>query len=132
MRMQILSPDQLQQVHEATLTILEKVGVSFKGSDEARELFMAHGADGAVGMATITRSESGYELNGVGVLPEHRGKGYGAAIMDACLVVLRNRGVRDVTLEVDAANEPALALYRSRGFAETARVDYWRLPTRCL
>jgi len=99
--------------------------------DEARELFMAHGADGAVGMATITRSESGYELNGVGVLPEHRGKGYGAAIMDACLVVLRNRGVRDVTLEVDAANEPAMALYRSRGFAETARVDYWRLPTRC-
>ena len=99
--------------------------------DDARELFVAHGASGAVGMATITRSEGGYELNGVGVLPEHRGKGYGAAIMDACLVVLRNRGVRDVTLEVDAANEPAMARYRSRGFVETARVDYWRLPTRC-
>ncbi|HQO66436.1 MAG TPA: GNAT family N-acetyltransferase, partial [Spirochaetales bacterium] len=99
--------------------------------DEARELFMAHGADGAVGMATITRGEAGYELNGVGVLPEHRGKGYGSAIMDACLVVLRKRGVRDVSLEVDAANESALALYRSRGFAETTRVDYWRLPTRC-
>jgi len=106
---------------------------SFVGAilrDGARELFVAHGAAGAVGLATITRSGTGYELNGVGVLPEHRGKGYGAAIIDACLVVLRNRGVRDVSLEVDAGNEPALALYRSRGFVETAKVDYWRLPAR--
>lgn len=46
------------------------------------------------------------------VAPEHRRKGYGAALLDA--VIQRHPG--DIILTVRADNEAARALYASRGF----------------
>jgi len=96
-------------------------------SDPEREQFMARSAEGAVGLVALARENQGYMLHGLGVVPDSRGKGLGGAILDAALVVLRNRGATDISLEVDVDNPAALALYRSRGFVEVSRADYWRI-----
>jgi GNAT superfamily N-acetyltransferase len=97
-------------------------------ADPSRELFVARATEGAVGVAAIARQGDAYEFFGLGVLSELRRRGLGGAILDACLVVLRKRGASAISLEVDAKNGPALALYRSRGFVEESRADYWLLP----
>jgi ribosomal protein S18 acetylase RimI-like enzyme len=97
-------------------------------ADPEREQFVARNADGPVGLVAAAREGEAHMIHGLGVLPELRGKGYGGAILDAILVVLRNRGVATVSLEVDVDNAAALALYRSRGFSEESRADYWRVP----
>lgn len=54
---------------------------------------------------------------GIGLGPEHRGKGYGT---DACRVLLRyafvDRGLHRVQLEVLADNAPAIRAYEKAGF----------------
>lgn len=113
-------------------------------ADGRRELFVARTRDGPVGTVAIATPVSGragaadrdsgagaggsHMVHGLGVLPAFRGQGWGGAILDASLFVLNKRGAVQVSLEVDAANGPALALYRSRGFIEQNRANYWLLP----
>ncbi|HEX6685584.1 MAG TPA: GNAT family N-acetyltransferase [Candidatus Limnocylindrales bacterium] len=52
----------------------------------------------------------------VEVSPEHRGKGYGRAIMLAAEEELRRRGVRKLGLNVFGSNKTAIALYDSLGY----------------
>ncbi len=51
------------------------------------------------------------------LLPEHRGRGIGTALMDRLLDHLRTLGHRRVSLSVQKAN-PALRLYRRAGFVD--------------
>lgn len=55
-------------------------------------------------------------VNSVIVRPEHRGRGLGAALMRATMQRLHHRGCAQVSLNVMASNEPAVALYRRLGF----------------
>jgi ribosomal protein S18 acetylase RimI-like enzyme len=56
-------------------------------------------------------------LVGMYVLPEHRGQGLGAALLDAALTHARSLGdIRYVYLGVTEGNAGAAALYRTRGF----------------
>lgn len=55
------------------------------------------------------------------LIPAARGAGIGAAALDFALEQARELGIRTLHLEVDAANDLANALYRSRGFAENGR-----------
>ena len=50
------------------------------------------------------------------VLPGHQGCGAGSALYDAAIGALRLAGRRKALLEVLAANEGAVAFYRSRGW----------------
>jgi mycothiol synthase len=56
----------------------------------------------------------------VGVAPDQQGEHLGALLFDAGLARLAALGIRDAHLYVEADNEPALALYRSRGFTQDA------------
>lgn len=96
-------------------------------SDPAREQFIARGSDGVFGLVAMAKENRNYMLHGLGVLPSLRGKGLGGALLDAALVVLRNRGASVISLEVDVDNPAALTLYQSRGFTEVSRADYWRI-----
>ena len=58
------------------------------------------------------------EVYNLAVDPSAQGLGFGALLLDAGLAQLLETGAREVVLWVDAANAPAIALYRSRGFAE--------------
>ena len=54
-------------------------------------------------------------LLSISLLPEHRGRGIGTALMDRLLDHLRTLGHRRASLSVQKAN-PALRLYRRAGF----------------
>ena len=56
-------------------------------------------------------------LLSISLLPEHRGRGIGTALMDRLLDHLRTLGHRRASLSVQKAN-PALRLYRRAGFVD--------------
>jgi mycothiol synthase len=67
------------------------------------------------------------EVYAIGVAPSARGGGLARALLDAGLAHLAARGSGDVHLYVEAANEPAIRLYRSAGFehVDTDRQYSW-------
>jgi ribosomal-protein-alanine N-acetyltransferase len=69
------------------------------------------------------------EVLNLAVVPEFRGRGLGAELLDAGLAAVRARGGSEVFLEVRASNAVAQALYASRGFrTEGRRRGYYRRP----
>lgn len=57
----------------------------------------------------------------IGVVEERRGEGVGDALLTELENEARRRGLRALSLSVEAAN-PALELYRRHGYREVARV----------
>jgi ribosomal protein S18 acetylase RimI-like enzyme len=68
------------------------------------------------GLASIPESGA---IQNVGIVPEHRGRGLGRALVQAALCGFRASGMTQISLEVTAANGPALKLYQSLGFLVT-------------
>lgn len=64
---------------------------------------------------------------GLGVLPEHRRKGYGRSLLLMAIEKLKEANAKDIMLQVAAENENALNLYKSCGFEETSTMDYYLL-----
>ncbi|MFC6236711.1 GNAT family N-acetyltransferase [Longivirga aurantiaca] len=76
---------------------------------------VAQAADGSVvGVATLQPIDSTAEIVGVAVLPEHRRRGIGAALVRVLVTEASALGVGTVLL---SAAPDALALYESLGFA---------------
>jgi GNAT superfamily N-acetyltransferase len=50
------------------------------------------------------------------VMPKHRRQGIGSALMNHAETWARNRGDRQIGLQVFTQNQPALLLYRHRGY----------------
>jgi ribosomal-protein-alanine N-acetyltransferase len=57
----------------------------------------------------------------VAVAPDHRRNGIGRGLMLELLRIAHERHMACSTLEVRAGNEPAISLYQSLGYVETAR-----------
>jgi ribosomal protein S18 acetylase RimI-like enzyme len=55
-------------------------------------------------------------VTSVSVAPQLHGRGVASRLLGACIDHARASGFARVELEVDARNEPALALYRRHGF----------------
>jgi ribosomal-protein-alanine N-acetyltransferase len=69
------------------------------------------------------------ELANIAVVPELRGRGLGAHLLDRITAEARERGVESLYLEVRVSNFPARAMYGSRGFEEIgSRRDYYEKP----
>lgn len=66
-------------------------------------------------------------IYGFGVLPEHRGKGYGRAILLKSIEKLKEANASQVMLQVEAEKANALKLYKSCGFVEVSTMDYFEL-----
>jgi ribosomal protein S18 acetylase RimI-like enzyme len=64
---------------------------------------------------------------GLGVLPEHRRKGYGRALLLLAIEKLKEANAQEIMLQVAAENANALNLYKSCGFEETSTMDYFEL-----
>nr|WP_251027732.1 GNAT family N-acetyltransferase [Bacillus sp. ISL-41] len=64
---------------------------------------------------------------GLGVLPEHRRKGYGRALLLLAIEKLKEANAKEIMLQVAAENSNALNLYKSCGFEETSTMDYFEL-----
>ncbi len=65
---------------------------------------------------TKRRGDAVGEVHNLALAPDARGRGLGAALLDAGLAHLAAAGCREVILWVLAENTAALELYRSRGF----------------
>ncbi len=61
------------------------------------------------------------ELGNVAVAPEWRGRGISRRLLDAVVRRARERGVRELFLEVRVSNNTARQLYQSYGFREVGR-----------
>lgn len=53
--------------------------------------------------------------------PEYRGRGIGGRALTLVIAAARSYGVRALHLEVDSNNQPALRLYRAKGFQARSR-----------
>lgn len=73
------------------------------------------------------------DLNRVVVDPGLRGRGIGRALLEAGFAWAAERGAERMLLEVEWANEPALALYRRLGFVEVSyRTNYYGISRDAL
>lgn len=68
------------------------------------------------------------DIQTIAISPLARGRGRGRALLSALLEVARERGAREVFLEVRADNPVAEALYVSEGFAEIGRRPRYYQP----
>lgn len=57
-------------------------------------------------------------IGGLGIVPDHRGKGIGKRLMEAAEEFSKSKGAETSILEVIQGNERARALYRSLGYAD--------------
>jgi len=64
-------------------------------------------------------------IGGMGVVPEHRGQGIGAAMMTAVIASARRLKLRSIDLEVLTQNEPAIRIYEALGFSRRRTLDIW-------
>lgn len=79
------------------------------------ELFyIVYHGDVPVGVVDIKPQDA--EVRVMGVLPEHRGKGYGRQIFRFALNTLREQGKKEACLWVSTQNQVAMQLYESEGF----------------
>lgn len=93
-----------------------------------REQYLAVIDGAAAGMVAVGHHDTGSSVYGLGLLAEHRGKGLGRELLGQVLTGLLDRGITDITIEVDSHNEGPHALYRSLGFADRSVIDYYRYP----
>jgi ribosomal protein S18 acetylase RimI-like enzyme len=76
-----------------------------------------------VGLVNLgVRGERGW-IGGLGVVPEARRRGLGRTLMEAVHEQARARGIREISLEVIEANEPAYLLYEALGYKSLRWVE---------
>ena len=92
--------------------------------------------DRTVGCVALMKlPDGGFEVAKMAVAEPHKGKGYGKALMQACIDRARAAGAPRLYLETNSTLGPAMALYRAFGFTDLegrtrkpgdyARVDTW-------
>jgi ribosomal protein S18 acetylase RimI-like enzyme len=93
---------------------------------ERTALIQRRGA--VVGTLFMERDEDEASIFGFVVEPSLQGRGIGRAALRQACVQLRADGARRISLDVDVANDRALGLYTSIGFAPVTTEDYFALP----
>lgn len=92
----------------------------------------AHGlwrGGGVQGFALSRRAVDEAEILTVVIAPTLRGGGLSHRLLGEHLTALSYAGVRNVHLEVDEGNDPALKLYARHGFSKIGeRTGYYRRP----
>lgn len=69
-------------------------------------------------------------INNIGVLPDFRRSGVGAALLSELCLYCKNNSITLLTLEVRESNTPAIGLYEKLGFEKVGiRKNYYKKPT---
>ena len=80
----------------------------------------------AIGAASV--SDEWVGVHGMRTLAEHRGRGYGAAVLQSLLADAYDRGAARAFLQVEEDNCGAIRLYERLGFRSGYVYDYRRQP----
>lgn len=92
-----------------------------------QQLYIAKANGKPIGMVRVATYPDSVFINGLGVLPEHRGQGIGRYILGQVVDGLVEDDQEPIMLEVETENRDALSLYHSSGFHEIATYRYYRL-----
>ena len=121
-----------EQSEDYVSVVLEEYGgdreaVLARLSAEERTTYLVRDAGTPVGVFALAEGEA-LTLFGVVTAENLRGRGYGNCIVRAALNMAHEAG-KNIGLDVDSENPPALHLYRKYGFEPTFEVQYWRAKT---
>ena len=98
------------------------------GAGHAR-LLVAENGEEIAGFCDMHIVADDAHINELAVLPAHRRMGFARALLDEALALCRAAGCAQLTLEVRAHNEPAIALYKTCGLAPCgARKGFYQHP----
>lgn len=81
----------------------------------------APGSEQILGYAGVMVVADTADVQNIAVVPEARGKGLGSALLSALHEIARERGAREILLEVRESNATAQSLYRRFGYQEIAQ-----------
>ena len=99
------------------------------GRPGAELLVLETDVDGVIGYTVLWCIEDQGELANIGIDGTHRGRGLGSLLLDRCIELARERGVRSLYLEVRESNDRARRMYTARGFEEIGvRRNYYDEP----
>ena len=90
------------------------------------KIYLAEKDNEIVGKIHLELSDKG-GIYGLGVLPEHRRKGYAREMLMFAVNTLIKDGAEEVMLQVDSENPNAYNLYKSFGFVDTSVMDYYEM-----
>lgn len=79
-----------------------------------------------IGLAGVYLEQAEATIFGLGILPEHRGKGLGKQVLKSILIELGNKNIDEILIDVDSNNEVAFKLYKQMGFDVEVAFDYYR------
>lgn len=82
--------------------------------------------DKYVGMGCASFAEDEISIYGLGILPEHQGRGLGKELLFLILNDLEKKHHTNITIDVNSANEKAFKLYKNNGFQVEISYDYYR------
>jgi len=129
--------------HVAEIAAIEQLAFTDPWSEQAfrdvisrSEMFVAcarevgeGGAGRVLGYVVAWFAGGDGEIANLAVTPDARGRGIGAALLDAAIGEARRAGTTAIYLEVRDSNMRARGLYESRGFIEVGRRRrYYRKP----
>ncbi|MBQ4900256.1 GNAT family N-acetyltransferase [Paenibacillus sp. Marseille-P2973] len=102
-------------------------GLSLPETEEQRgmRIYLAELNGQSIGKFHLQMTAEAGGIFGLGVLPEHRGQGFGRAILQQAIEKLQEADMKEIFLQVAAENAKALQLYKSCGFQETSTMDYY-------
>lgn len=113
--------------HEVESTI-EKLDETLFGDRPYAEVLIAYEEQTPVGFAlyfhnySTFRARPGIYLEDLFVLPEHRGKGFGKALLERIITIAKERNCGRVEWSVLDWNTPAIDFYKSMG---AVPMDEW-------
>ncbi len=81
-------------------------------------------------MAMYSEEASEGKIASIAVLKNDRGQGVGGHLLEECEGVFKKHGLSRYSLEVETTNEPAVALYMSRGYSAKGLINDFYGPGR--
>lgn len=128
----------ITQAHLSDVARLERLCFDEPWSEASLALLLGEGAVGwvceengtAVAYGGMLLALDEGQITNVAVHPEHRRRGFGAAVVEALIRDARERGLVQIALEVRVSNAAAISLYERFGFARAGiRRRFYRNPT---
>lgn len=128
----------ITRAHLSDVARLERLCFDEPWSEASLELLLGEGAVGwaceedgtVVAYVGMMLALDEGQVTNVAVHPEHRRRGYGAAVVEALIRDARERGLVQIALEVRVSNAAAISLYERFGFTRAGiRRRFYRNPT---
>lgn len=139
--LRFLRKEDFSEVHKTFLEAYSDYIIKFQLTEKQLENHIAQNAvrlDESIG-AFAEEKMIGVTLNGVGfwdgketvydagtgVIPDFRKKGAGRAMFDYMMPIFKEKGIKQLLLEVISINDKAVRLYKKIGFEETRRLVFF-------